>query len=71
MQSRDGNTRFFHLSAKTKGCFNRIDSITTEGSLLEDPEQIRDHAVEFYYNLFKALPESQDEEFLNLEGPSV
>lgn len=42
-----------------------------EGSLLEDSEQIKDHVVEFYSNLFKTLPENQDEKFFNLEGPSV
>ena len=70
-----GNTRFFHLSAKIEDALtaltNCIDSITKEGSLLEDPEQIRDHAVEFYSNLFKTLPKSQDVDFFNLKGPSV
>lgn len=71
LEDGDRNTRFFHLSAKSRSLCNQIDGITVGGNLFEDEVAIRDQASLFFSKLFQSLPSTPDESLFNLAGPSV
>ena len=70
LQDGDRNTKFFHLSAKSKGICNRIDKINVECTIYEDDNQIKDQAASFS-NVFQADTVIPDEDLFLLEGPSI
>ena len=71
LQDGDRNTKFFHLSAKSKGICNRIDKINVECTIYEDDNQIKDQAASFFSNVFQADTVIPDEDLFLLEGPSI
>ena len=52
----DRNTHFFHLSAKSRGNFNRIDKITVDGSLLDYQALIREKRCRILFLSFQGPP---------------
>lgn len=71
LQEGDRSTNIFHLSAKVRRHFNRIDKISVDGALLEDSSLIKQKAVEFFSNLLKAYPEVPSDSLFQLAGPSL
>lgn len=52
----DRNIHFFHLSAKSRGNFNRIDKITVDGSLLDYQALIREKRCRILFLSFQGPP---------------
>lgn len=71
LQAGDSNTRFFHLSAKSKGIHNRIDRISVGGNIIEDEEQIRDQASIFFLNLLQSSNFIPEKVPFDMVRPSV
>lgn len=70
LQDGDGNTRFLHLTTKSRSIHNHIDSISVGGNLIEEEVQIRDQADSYFPQLFQSAPSNPDES-LNMVGPSI
>ena len=74
LQDGDRNTKFFHLSAKSRSIRNRIDKITVDGNLFEDEDQIRDQASLHFSKLLNSstAPSSTSDAILfYMAGPSI
>ena len=71
LQDDDRNTKFFHLSAKSRSIWNRIDSISVGDTLFKDEEQIRDQACIHFSKLLQSSFSIPDESLFNMAGPSV
>lgn len=71
LQDGDRNTKFFNLSAKSKGIRKSIDRISIGGIILEEEDQIRDQASTFFSNLLQATSVILDEALFQMEGPFV
>lgn len=56
LKDGDRNTKFFHLSAKSRSTINRIDKISVDGIIIEDAEQIRIEASSVFSNLIQSSP---------------
>jgi hypothetical protein len=52
LKEGDKNTKFFHRMANSNRRNNSIDSINVNGSLTYNPEEIKEHIVQFYSRLF-------------------
>lgn len=71
LQDGDRNTKFFHISAKPRGIFNRIDRISVDDNLFVDEDNIRDQAELYFSNLMQSHPITPNEVLFNMAGPSV
>lgn len=71
LQDGDMNTKFFHLSAKSRGICNRIDRISEGGKLFEEEAHIRDQATHFFSNVLQSSSSFSDEARFDMAGPSV
>jgi hypothetical protein len=52
LKEGDKCTKFFHLMANSNKRFNSIESLIIDGSLSSNPDDIRDHAANYYESLF-------------------
>lgn len=66
----DKNTHFFHVAAKARSFFNRIDEISFKGNLTDEPHLINSNAIEYFMKLFQPHQCLNDPDFFNIEGPS-
>jgi hypothetical protein len=48
----DRNTRFFHISAKVRGCKNYIRQIIYNGNSLSSPAEIKEEAKTYFSNIY-------------------
>ncbi|PNY03176.1 ribonuclease H [Trifolium pratense] len=63
----DRNTKYFHRIAKRKNTTKAMSSIRVDEKLITDPQQIADHVVNYYQNLFCANTNLMQDETL-IEG---
>lgn len=58
MRSGDGNTKYFHTSTVIKRRRNKIDTLMDkEGRWVENRDELKNMAVEFYSKMFKYVVE--------------
>ena len=48
----DRNTRFFHISAKVRGCKNYIRQLTYNGKILSSPNDLKEGAKAYFSNIY-------------------
>lgn len=71
LQDGDRNTKFFHLSSKSRGIQNRIDRISVGGTLFEVKEDIKDQASVSFSNLLRSSSVIPEEALFGMTRPSV
>ncbi|XXG67241.1 hypothetical protein AAC387_Pa06g0633 [Persea americana] len=64
LREGDRNTRFCHISAKTRSKAKQIDCIVENGSTLVDHEQVQQAAVRYFSSLFQASDSSNGNSYL-------
>lgn len=53
LKEGDKNTRYFHTVETMRKRKNCIDTITTEGDIIEEPFEIKQEAAKYFQNIFK------------------
>ena len=48
LKEGDSNTRFFHKMANYHRRYNRVETLCIEGLLSNDPNEVKEHVVQFY-----------------------
>ena len=71
LKDGDRNTKFIHMSAKSRNSVNRIDRISIDGIIIDDAKQIRNEACSFFSNLLQSSFIVPDEALFNRPGPVV
>jgi hypothetical protein len=52
LKEGDNNTRFFHKVANSHRRYNRVETLRIDGVLSNDPNEVKEHVVQFYCNLY-------------------
>jgi exonuclease III len=52
LKEGDSNTRYFHKMANSHRRCNRVETLRIEGVLSNDPNEVKEHIVKFYQNLY-------------------
>jgi hypothetical protein len=52
LKEGDSNTRYFHKMANSHRRYNRVETLRIEGVLSNDPNEVKEHIVNFYQNLY-------------------
>jgi hypothetical protein len=52
LKEGDSNTRFFHKMANSHRKYNRVETLRIDGVLSNDPNEVKEHVVQFYRNLY-------------------
>jgi hypothetical protein len=52
LKEGDSNARFFHKMANSHRKYNRVETLRIDGVLSNDPNEVKEHVVQFYRNLY-------------------
>jgi hypothetical protein len=52
LKEGDSNTRFFHKVANSHRRNNRVETLCIDGVMSHDPNEVKEHIVQFYRNLY-------------------
>ena len=52
LKEGDSNTQFFHKVANSQRRYNRVETLRSDGVLSHDPNEVKEHIVQFYRNLY-------------------
>ena len=52
MKEGDSNTWFFHKVANSHHRYNHVKTLHIDGVLSNDPNEVKEHVVQFYRNLY-------------------
>jgi hypothetical protein len=71
LKEGDRNTRFFHKVANSHRRYNRVEVLSINGVLSDDPNEVKDHVVQFYQNLYSERntwrPKMDNQDFLSID----
>jgi len=67
----DRNTKYFHRVAKMKNSTKLISSLRHDNTIITDQEQIADHIVNHYTNLFSSFSVLQDSSLIQNSIPQL
>ncbi|XP_026428608.1 uncharacterized protein LOC113324501 [Papaver somniferum] len=66
------NTSYFHSTINTRRSVNTISELVTDdGSLIIDPDQLRDHVVSYYENKFNGVDTQIEDSLFEYEHNSI
>ncbi|XP_026443245.1 uncharacterized protein LOC113343177 [Papaver somniferum] len=66
------NTSYFHSTINTRRSVNTIlELVTDDGSLIIDPDQLRDHVVSYYESIFNGVDTQIEDRLFEYEHNSI